>query len=127
MSAGRLVLQALTPMEASAARHVLHRQLDRWHCGSTDDGLLVFAELVTNAVQHAGGAAQVTVLHGAQLLRIEVRDHSRAIPEERPAGGADGGFGLNIVGQLSQRWGWEQRADGKTVWSELPCCPEHPA
>jgi anti-sigma regulatory factor (Ser/Thr protein kinase) len=123
VSVSHLVLQAHTPRQASEARDTLRRQLDRWHCGSINDGLLVFAELVTNAVQHAGGTDRVTVIHGAQVLRIEVHDHSHTTPDPRRPSGVGGGFGLSIVRKLSDTWGWEQTADGKVVWSDIPCCP----
>jgi len=45
---------------------------------------------VTNAVRHAGGADRVTVIHDAQILRIEVHDLSPAVPRERPGGRATG-------------------------------------
>ena len=122
MSVSQLVLEARTPRQVTEARRALRRQLERWHCDRADDGLLVFSELVTNAVHHAGGADQVTVIHGEQMLRIEVRDHSPAVPRERRTGDTTGGFGLGLVRQLSQRWGWEPTADGKVVWSDVPCC-----
>ena len=79
-----------------------------WQCGNIADGLLVFSELVTNAVTHAGGASRIVITHGDELLRFDVDDRTHSSPERRAAAGVDGGFGLRIVARLSDGWGWDQ-------------------
>ena len=118
----RIELQAHSARQVSDARHELRAQLQQWECGRIADCLLIFAELVINAVQHAGGATRISVVHGTQTLRFEVHDQSHAIPQERTTNGSSGGFGLRIVSELSDRWGWDKTAHGKVVWSDVPCC-----
>jgi anti-sigma regulatory factor (Ser/Thr protein kinase) len=124
MTTGTMTLTAGTPVAARAARQALMAQLDGWHCGCLPDALLVFSELVTNAVEHAGGATRILVLHGDQTLRFEVHDDTHGVPEVRHVAGPAGGFGLRFVDQLSESWGWDQTASGKVVWSVVPCCPD---
>ena len=118
-----LTLSAATPRAVSLARHRLAEQLERWQCGRTGDSLLVFSELVTNAIKHAGGATRIDVHCGDHPLRVEVHDASSAPPAMRDVGGAEGGFGLRLVDELSEHWGWERTAAGKMVWSTLDVDP----
>jgi len=96
------------------------------------DALLVLAELVGNAVRHAGTDLNVTVTVDEGVLRIEVFDH-----DTRPPAlvGLDdestSGRGLHIVAGIATDWGW-QTADsddgvsGKRVWAELAAGPPGP-
>ena len=120
MTPSTLTLKARTPMDISVARHDLQHRLESWQCSNVHDVLLVFSELVTNAVTHAGGAQGITVRHGEHTLRLEVYDRTHAAPEPRPHDGQPGGLGLHIVDSLSRRWGWDQTSDGKVVWSDVP-------
>ena len=124
MTPATLHLSAETPAEVRRARAEVSAALLRWECGNSSDAVLVFSELVTNAVLHAGGATGITVQHAAETLHLEVRDAVTAVPERRAGGGAGGGFGLNIVAQLCRDWGWTPAADGKVVWADIPCCPD---
>jgi two-component sensor histidine kinase len=124
MSTDTLTMTAVTPQSIGAARHVLQAQLDAWSWDRTADALLVFSELVTNAVKHAGGARRIEVVHGHRMLRLEIHDDSHDAPAIAPFAGADGGFGLRIVDQLSQNWGWMATATGKVVWAALECCAD---
>ena len=117
-----LTMSVNTAQSVSEARHELDAQLDGWSCGRAPDALLVFSELVTNAIKHAGGAIRVVVLHGDHSLRFEVYDDTHSIPAVREVASAPGGFGLRIVEQISESWGWDQTATGKVVWSNLDCC-----
>ncbi|WP_161215411.1 ATP-binding protein, partial [Streptomyces sp. SID69] len=36
----------------------------------------------------------------------------------------EGGRGLLLVAQLTQRWGSRHTGDGKTIWAELPLFEE---
>jgi anti-sigma regulatory factor (Ser/Thr protein kinase) len=123
---GRVELTAHTALGARGARRTLRRRLEMWECERVDDALLVFSELVSNAVRHGGGAARISVVHGSQVLRFEVHDASHDVPAVRSDVdelGTPGGVGLRVVDGLSHRWGWTQRAAGKVVWCEVPCCP----
>ncbi len=87
-----------------------------------EDARTVAAELVANAIVHAGTPFTVVVDVDSQRLRIAVYDGSARIP--RLLGSPPGtwpGFGLQIVGGLATAWGWQRMMSGrsKVVWAEL--------
>ena len=87
-----------------------------------DDARVVVTELVSNVVRHAGTDVWVDVDMDAahHRVRIDVLDHADGdvvVRSVDPA--ADlGGRGLRLVEELSERWGVERRARGKSVWAE---------
>jgi two-component sensor histidine kinase len=85
-----------------------------------DDAELLASELVTNAMMHGHTDAPDVGVDGS-VARVEVADGSRARPA--PVVGNDpstpGGFGLNLVETLADRWGVDACDDGKTVWFEI--------
>jgi two-component sensor histidine kinase len=121
MEAGTLVLHARSPDDVTAARHTLEARLREWQCARADEVLLVFSELVTNAVKYAAGATRIVLHHAPDMVRIAVHDADRRSPAMRPHGDASGGFGLRIVDELTVDWGWRPIADGKEVWAQISC------
>ena len=103
-----------------AGRHTLRRRLEGWGCHNVDDVVLVFSELVTNSVVHAAADSRTVVTHESTAVRLAVHDSSHTPPLLRTDGGLRG-WGLRIVGSLSNSCGWEQTVDGKTVWSVIGC------
>jgi signal transduction histidine kinase len=88
-----------------------------------DDAALVATELVTNAVRHSGCSAdqtlEVRVDVRSEGLRISVRDPGRSGREaELRSGRTVGGWGLQVVEQIAERWGSE-RTEGYQVWAEI--------
>jgi anti-sigma regulatory factor (Ser/Thr protein kinase) len=87
--------------------------------------LALVSELVTNAVLHSGGAAELRIVRRrsptptAEVIRVEVRDNHHGPPERLDTPGAHGGFGLRIVSALARRWGYAPAANGKVVWFEV--------
>jgi anti-sigma regulatory factor (Ser/Thr protein kinase) len=93
---------------------------------SLDDGRLVASELVGNAVRHSGcqlhHRLRIRVSRREGRLRISVHDpglSGQAADPGRGDAAEPGGWGLWIIGQLSEAWGTE-RPDGYRVWAELP-------
>jgi anti-sigma regulatory factor (Ser/Thr protein kinase) len=91
---------------------------------------LVVSELVTNSVRHGGASAAgvvvVRVWLTETMVGVEVEDRGRAgVIAPRPADlQSGGGFGLNVVQALSERWGLERIAAGGTrVWAQLARAP----
>ena len=88
-----------------------------------DDVRLVVSELVTNSCLHVRAPVDRTVRLTAGFvagqIRLEVRDEGRhgAVLRRTPEG--VGGFGLNLVAAIAERWGVDH-ADGTLVWCELP-------
>jgi two-component sensor histidine kinase len=82
---------------------------------------LLVSELVTNAVLYAHTDVEVAVHADADAVSVEVRDFGPGTPSPRdPAGGGDGGWGLQLVGTVSERWGVSPAQPGKIVWFRLP-------
>ncbi len=126
---------------ASAARGFVRDALLGWGLPEVvDDAVVLVSELVTNAVVHAGTAAEVSCLREEDSVQIGVTDHhpERALPTfATPAAGGsghedfttsehfadaegEGGRGLLMCSALSSRWGIEYTAGQKTVWFRLP-------
>ncbi|CAM5558573.1 PAS domain S-box-containing protein OS=Streptomyces albaduncus OX=68172 GN=FHS32_002661 PE=4 SV=1 [Streptomyces griseoloalbus] len=81
---------------------------------------LVVSELVTNAIRYGAPPIRLRLIHDAATLICEVSDTSHTAPHLRRAKTWDeGGRGLLLVAQLTQRWGTRHTAEGKTIWAEL--------
>lgn len=80
---------------------------------------LVVSELVTNAIRYASAPIELRLIRGQTSLICEVSDASGTAPHMRRARAFDeGGRGLLLVAQLTQRWGTRQTATGKIIWAE---------
>ncbi|MFH8977888.1 SpoIIE family protein phosphatase [Streptomyces sp. NPDC017890] len=81
---------------------------------------LVVSELVTNAIRYGTPPIRLRLIHDRATLICEVSDTSHTAPHLRRAKTWDeGGRGLLLVAQLTQRWGSRHTAEGKTIWAEL--------
>ncbi|KOG18931.1 SpoIIE family protein phosphatase [Streptomyces viridochromogenes] len=81
---------------------------------------LVVSELVTNAIRYGIHPIRLRLIHDTATLICEVSDTSHTAPHLRRAKTFDeGGRGLLLVAQLTQRWGSRHTADGKTIWAEI--------
>ena len=89
--------------------------------GDYDALALLVSEVATNALLHGRGEVRLTVAQTAERLRVEVADASDLMPVRRNASYlAEGGRGLALLDQLSDRWGVDALpARGKVVWFEL--------
>ncbi|MEU0968921.1 SpoIIE family protein phosphatase [Streptomyces sp. NPDC005917] len=86
---------------------------------------LVVSELVTNAIRYGEPPIQLRLIRDRALI-CEVYDGNSTSPHLRRAHAYDeGGRGLLLVAQLTQRWGSRQTDGGKTIWAEQPL-PEGP-
>ncbi|WP_051732477.1 ATP-binding protein [Kitasatospora phosalacinea] len=120
-----LTLDSTLESVAGARRHTA-QVLECWRARVelSDAARLVVSELATNAVRARCGPDGFTlslVLHDGSLL-VQVGDQDPRPPRPRPAGPeATGGRGLQLVGELSSRWGYYRTSPhGKVVWAELP-------
>jgi signal transduction histidine kinase len=81
---------------------------------------LVFSELVSNALRHAGAPVHVTLYREADRWLLDVADGSPTPPTPRDAERFDpGGRGLMIIARLSGRHGWTVQDGVKHVWAEV--------
>ncbi|MDT9690496.1 SpoIIE family protein phosphatase [Streptomyces sp. P9(2023)] len=110
----------------ATARAFVRDTLQGWgYAEVVDDAVVLTSELVTNAVIHAGTAADVLCLRGDDGVRVEVADHypEREIPVQ---GGRtlahpdrENGRGLLLCAALATRWGVEYTPTHKHVWFQL--------
>jgi hypothetical protein len=103
------------------ARSVLAEPMKRWELEDLIPTTeLLVSELVTNAVKYSRGDVTLRLVNEKALV-CEVLDSSGALPRLRQPNGEDeSGRGLQVVRQLSQRWGARRTATGKVVWCEQP-------
>ncbi|MFJ8154285.1 ATP-binding protein [Streptomyces sp. NPDC094468] len=122
-----------TPAAAASARRQLAGAIRNWDAflgpELLDTAELVAAELIANAVRHAGNGP---ISAGARLsdarLLIEVTDTSLDVPQVGlPDADEEGGRGLFLVAALADRHGFDQVPRGKRCWAEFkvspPCQP----
>ena len=107
------------PAVVATARQQVATQLAQW---GLDDAAftteLVVTELITNAIRYAHSPIQLRLIRDRTLI-CEVSDGSSTAPHLRQARGLDeGGRGLLLISQLTQRWGSRQTPLGKTIWAE---------
>ncbi|MFB7667110.1 SpoIIE family protein phosphatase [Kitasatospora sp. NPDC056138] len=110
---------AAEPRAAALARGFVTKQLNAWGLEEmTFTTELIATELVTNAYRYSSGPIELRLIVDRTLM-CEVSDASTTTPHLRRARTTDeGGRGLFLVAQLTQRWGTRYTHQGKTVWTE---------
>ncbi|MFE4681762.1 SpoIIE family protein phosphatase [Streptomyces sp. NPDC056721] len=107
------------PAVVAEARKKVTRQLSEWgldELAYTTE--LVVSELVTNAIRYASGPIRLRLIVERALI-CEVSDAGASAPHLRhPRTTDEGGRGLFLVSQFSQRWGARYTLDGKVIWAE---------
>ncbi|MBT2388619.1 SpoIIE family protein phosphatase [Streptomyces sp. ISL-1] len=112
------------PLSATApaqARTLTESQLAEWGLEEMDFTTeLIVSELVTNAYRYGDGPITLRLIRDGHLI-CEVSDTSSTSPHLRRARTTEeGGRGLFLVAQLTERWGTRYTRDGKTIWTEQP-------
>lgn len=106
------------PQSAGDARRWVRDLLGWLGEDDLDNVVILVSELVTNAVTHTDSAqVSVTVTYIDAVLRVEVTDDGSGewgVPQL----GRDGGRGLAIVEELSDRYAVKRSGD-TTVWFEM--------
>ncbi|WP_243878090.1 amino acid permease [Streptomyces sp. SUK 48] len=115
---------AADPAAVAALRSSVGKQLDDWgldELAFTTE--VIVSELVTNAIRYVGGPIQVRLIRD-RTLTCEVSDTGHTTPNLRHAASDDeGGRGLFIVAQMTQRWGTRYTPTGKVIWTEQTLPP----
>jgi len=106
------------------SRRLAAAQLRAWGLDDLEYATsLVVSELVTNAVRYSDGPIGLRLIRD-RALTCEVSDTSSTSPQLRQAADNDeGGRGLFIAAQLTQRWGTRPTRRGKTIWTEQALPP----
>jgi serine phosphatase RsbU (regulator of sigma subunit)/PAS domain-containing protein/anti-sigma regulatory factor (Ser/Thr protein kinase) len=106
---------AVAGIRAQVARRLAHWGLEDL-AFSTE---LVISELVTNTIRYGTAPRRLRVLRDGTSLICEVSDGSSTSPHLRRAADTDeGGRGLFLVAQFTQRWGTRYLPRGKVIWTE---------
>jgi serine/threonine-protein kinase RsbW len=116
-----------TPYSVQMARFYVRAALGYHDLGEyAEKAEMVTSELVTNAIQHAGGdgtgKVRVTLVRvrNPEAVTVVVTDSSREGPMKRTAtDSSEQGRGLRIVDELSDCWGWDLEDGGKAVYAVL--------
>jgi PAS domain S-box-containing protein len=113
------------PGEVARARSLVCGKLAGW--GVADEtsfvAELVVSELVTNAIRYGGAPVRLRLIRERGLI-VEVSDGGHTSPHLRRAAMEDeGGRGLFLVAQLTERWGTRYTPTGKTIWTEMSRTP----
>ncbi|MFF7265889.1 SpoIIE family protein phosphatase [Streptomyces sp. NPDC008159] len=107
------------PAAVAGVRAAATAQLDAWGLEELGFSMeLVLSELVTNAVRYGSEPIHLRLIHDRTLI-CEVADGSSTSPHLRYAATTDeGGRGLFLVSQLTERWGTRYTPQGKVIWAE---------
>ncbi|WTZ80025.1 SpoIIE family protein phosphatase [Streptomyces sp. NBC_01384] len=107
------------PAVVAEARKATTRRLGAWGLNElafTTE--LVVSELVTNAIRHATGPIRLRLITEHALI-CEVSDGGATAPHLRhPKTTDEGGRGLFLISQFTQRWGTRYTPEGKVIWAE---------
>ncbi|MER5600340.1 SpoIIE family protein phosphatase [Streptomyces sp. NPDC002265] len=107
------------PAAVRQARALANRQLEGWGLHELQFTTeLIVSELVTNAIRYGSPPIRLRLIRHSALT-CEVIDANSTSPRLRHARTTDeGGRGLFLVAQASQRWGYRYTGSGKSIWSE---------
>jgi anti-sigma regulatory factor (Ser/Thr protein kinase) len=113
------------PAGPAQARSIIADELSsRLPAPVVADIKLMVSELVANGIVHGGAEDGDPVLLDLRVngnVRCRVLDHGpgfAAHGHEQPAGG---GWGLQVVDRLADRWGMEHSPQRTEVWFERQC------
>jgi anti-sigma regulatory factor (Ser/Thr protein kinase) len=112
------------PEGPAQARRIIADELEgRLSAPVLDDVKLMVSELVTNGIVHGSSEPEDPVMLDLVVngdIRCRVLDHGRGFATG-PWSHEPGGWGLQVVEQLSDRWGMQCSPQQTEVWFERHC------
>ncbi|KUO14431.1 histidine kinase [Streptomyces dysideae] len=107
------------PAAVSGMREAVSGTLEKWGLSELGFAMeLVLSELITNAIRYGCEPIHVRLIRDRTLI-CEVADGSSTSPHLRYAATTDeGGRGLFLVSQMTERWGTRYTPEGKVIWAE---------
>jgi hypothetical protein len=126
----RLHLANLPPEQSSidVAGELVDIACDTWQMPELlAPSRAIMAELVGNAVQHAGTEIAAAVWRRGAGLHLSVRDKDSRLPCLLDRTIAERGRGLRTVDAKSAAWGAMATRDGKVVWATLRTRRQRPS
>ena len=112
------------PEGPAQARRIIAEELAaRVPASVLDDVKLMVSELVTNGIVHGSTEADAPVMLDLLVngrIRCRVLDHGEGFAT-RARSEQPGGWGLQVVQQLSDRWGIQCSPQQTEVWFERHC------
>jgi anti-sigma regulatory factor (Ser/Thr protein kinase) len=120
-SPAQLLFPVASAVSAARAFVVAVLEADGRHTADfVADAALVATELAANAVKHARTPFRIAVQPVEHGVRITAEDGAGNGPQPRTAASGDtAGRGLQVIGSIAPRWGWDTLPEGKVVWAEL--------
>ena len=106
------------PLSARRARRWVTEQLTGFGLEPLYDAVeLLTAEVVTNALLHAGTPLHVRLRRQGPGVQVEVTDGSLVPPHRQHfSRTSTTGRGVGLLDDLADEWGWRPERAGKTVW-----------
>jgi serine/threonine-protein kinase RsbW len=83
-----------------------------------DDAALLTTEVVSNAARHGREPIELSITLEDEGLRVSVFGQGPGFDPEDEAI-RTGGWGVNLIEQLSSQWGVDRKDDGAEVWFRL--------
>ena len=108
---------------AQARRIIADELADRLSAPALDDVKLMVSELVTNGIVHGSTRPEDPVMLDLLVngdIRCRVLDRGRGFAAG-PWSHEPGGWGLQVIEQLSDRWGMQCSPQQTEVWFERHC------
>ncbi|MEW2619488.1 SpoIIE family protein phosphatase [Streptomyces sp. NPDC048106] len=107
------------PAAVAGLRRAVSQRLGEWGLDEPAFAMeLVLSELVTNAIRYGSEPIRLRLIRDRTLI-CEVADGSNTSPHLRYAAATDeGGRGLFLVQQMTERWGTRYSPQGKVIWAE---------
>ena len=113
---------AAQPDGPAQARQIIAEELSSWlPAGVVNDIKLMVSELVTNGIVHGSAERDTPVLLDLVVngkIHCRVLDHGPGFARRARRQTAGGGWGLQVVEQLADRWGMQRSPQRTEVWFE---------